>query len=62
MLMAVLVAFGTMQLAWMAGLAALILLEKVSPIGERVAVVASSAFLLLGVVLLFHPATVSYLT
>ncbi len=62
MLMAVLVAFGTMQLAWMVGLALVILMEKVTPIGERVAAVAGVAFLALGVVLLFHPTTVSSFT
>lgn len=62
MLMATLVAFGTMQLAWMAVLATLILVEKVTPIGERVASVAGVAFLVLGVVLLFHPTTVGHLT
>lgn len=62
MLMTVLVAFGTMQLAWMAGLATLILVEKVTPIGERVAAVAGAAFLILGVVLLLDPTSVSRLT
>jgi predicted metal-binding membrane protein len=62
MLMAILVAFGTMQLAWMAGLATLILVEKVTPIGERVAVVAGAGFLTLGVVLLIQPTTVGHLT
>lgn len=62
MLMAVLVAFGTMQLAWMIGLAALILLEKASPMGERVARVAGVAFLVLGAVLLLDPTSVSHLT
>ena len=62
MLMAVLVAFGTMQLVWMAGLATLILVEKVTPIGERVAVVAGAVFLVLGVVLLLDPTSVSRLT
>jgi predicted metal-binding membrane protein len=61
MLMAVLVAFGTMQLWWMAGLAALILLEKVSPIGERVARVAGGGFASLGLLLLIHPTTISHL-
>jgi predicted metal-binding membrane protein len=36
--MVVLVAVGTMNLAWMAGLALLILLEKNAPHGERIAV------------------------
>jgi predicted metal-binding membrane protein len=62
MLMAVLVAFGTMELAWMAALALLILVEKVTPIGERVALAAGAAFLLLGVVLLINPTTVGNLT
>jgi predicted metal-binding membrane protein len=62
MLMAILVAFGTMQLAWMAGLATLILVEKVTPIGERVAAVAGVAFLILGSVLLLHPTAVGHLT
>ena len=62
MLMAILVAFGTMQLAWMAGLATLILVEKVTPIGERVATIAGVAFLVLGVVLLLSPTTVGHLT
>ena len=62
MLMAVFVAFGTMQLAWMAGLALLILVEKSTPIGERVAAVAGVAFLVLGMLLLVHPATIAGLT
>ena len=62
MLMAVLVAFGTMQLTWMVGLALVILVEKATPIGERVAVLAGVAFGALGVVLLFHPTTVGSLT
>ena len=37
MLMAVLIAFGTMQLAWMLILAVLILLEKAAPFGEQLA-------------------------
>lgn len=61
MLMAVLVAFGTMQLWWMAALAALILFEKVSSFGERVAHVAGIVFVLIGAVLLLHPTTISYL-
>lgn len=62
MLMAVLVAFGTMQLAWMAVVAAVILFEKVAPFGERLAPVVGGLFLVLGVVLLFHPTTVGQLT
>ena len=62
MLMAVLIAFGTMQLWWMAALATVILLEKTTRIGERVAVAAGISFALLGVLLLVHPATISQLT
>ena len=62
LLMAILVAFGTMQLAWMAGLALLILVEKVTPFGERVALVAGAAFLALGTLLLLHPASIGSLT
>ncbi|GAC1305249.1 MAG: hypothetical protein NVSMB16_00710 [Acidimicrobiales bacterium] len=62
MLMAVLVAVGTMQLWWMAGLAALIMFEKAAPIGEGVAVVAAAGFAVLGTVLLVSPATLSRFT
>lgn len=62
MLMAVLVALGTMELRWMAVVAALILLEKVTPIGERVATVAGVAFLALGALLLLDPLTIGSLT
>lgn len=61
MLMAVLVAFGTMQLWWMAGVAALILLEKVAPHGDRAAVVAGVGFAALAGVLLVHPQAISNL-
>ena len=61
MLMAVLVAFGTMQLWWMAGLAGLILIEKVTPVGERVALMAGVGFAVLSAVLLINPASVSRL-
>jgi predicted metal-binding membrane protein len=61
-LMAVLVAFGTMNLAWMAALAALILVEKSAPVGERVAQVAAVAFVGLGVALFVRPETLLTLT
>jgi predicted metal-binding membrane protein len=60
--MAILVALGTMQLAWMIILAALIFVEKVTPIGERFARVAAAAFVVLGAVLVVHPAFLSRLT
>ena len=62
MLMAVLIALGTMELRWMAVVAAIILLEKVSPIGERVAVVAGVAFLAAGAFLLLDPTAIADLT
>jgi predicted metal-binding membrane protein len=61
MLMALLVAFGAMQLAWMLGLAVLILLEKIAPFGEQLARVTGAALLVLGVVLLAHPTFVTHL-
>jgi predicted metal-binding membrane protein len=62
MLMAVLIALGTMELRWMAVVAAIILLEKVTPIGERVAVVVGIAFLVAGVYLILDPSTIADLT
>lgn len=61
-LMAVLVAVGTMNVAWMAGLALLILLEKNAPQGERIAVAAAVVFVTLGVVLVLRPSTLTTLT
>lgn len=61
MLMALLVAFGAMQLAWMLIFAVLIFLEKAAPFGERLAVVTGVALLVLGVALLVHPAFVTHL-
>jgi len=61
-LMAILVALGTMQLAWMVALAALIFIEKVTPIGARVAVLAAVALSVLGFALVIHPAFLSRLT
>lgn len=61
-LMAVLVAVGTMNLAWMAVLAVLILVEKNTPVGERAATVAAAAFAVAGVLLLIRPETLTVLT
>jgi len=61
-LMAVLVAVGTMSVAWMAGLALLILLEKNAPHGERIAVAAALVFVALGAVVLVYPSTLTTLT
>jgi predicted metal-binding membrane protein len=61
-LMAVLVALGTMELAWMVIVAALIFLEKVLSQGLRVARAAAAGFLILGFVLLIHPVFLGRLT
>jgi predicted metal-binding membrane protein len=61
MLMVLLIAFGTMQLAWMLALAVLILLEKVAPFGDRFTRVTAAILVVLGVVLLMHPAFVIHL-
>lgn len=61
-LMAVLVAVGTMNPAWMLGLAVLIFLEKNAPQGERVALGAAAVFLLLGMLLFARPSTIATLT
>ena len=60
-LMAVLVAFGTMQLWWMVGLAVLIFVEKNVRWGEQAARVSGAGFALLGVLLLAYPAFISHL-
>jgi predicted metal-binding membrane protein len=61
-LMAVLVAVGTMNLAWMAALAVLIMIEKNAPAGERAAAVAAAVFAIAGAVLLARPETLTTLT
>lgn len=61
MLMAVLIAFGTMQLVWMLILAVLIVLEKIAPFGEQLARLTGAALLVLGVVLLVQPTFVTRL-
>lgn len=59
--MAVLIAFGTMQLVWMLVLAVVIVLEKIAPFGEQLARVSGAALLVLGVVLLAQPTLVTRL-
>jgi predicted metal-binding membrane protein len=61
MLMALLIAFGAMQLAWMLIFAVLILLEKDAPFGEQLARVTGVVLLVLGVVLVVSPAFVTHL-
>ena len=60
-LMAVLVAVGTMNLAWMLALATLILLEKNAPAGERIAQVAAAVFAAIGLLLILRPETITTL-
>jgi predicted metal-binding membrane protein len=60
-LMAVLIALGTMNLAWMA-LALLIRLEKNAPLGERLAQFAAVVFAAIGVALVLRPETLTTLT
>lgn len=61
-LMAVLIAMGTMSVTWMAGLALLILLEKNAPSGERIAVAAAVVFVILGAALVVQPSNLTALT
>jgi predicted metal-binding membrane protein len=61
MLFVLLIAFGTMHLAWMVGLAVLILLEKAAPFGEQLTWVSAVLFVVLGVVLLARPEFVIHL-
>lgn len=61
-LMAILVALGTMNLAWMLALSALIFYEKNARSGERYARGAAVVFVLLGVLLLIEPSTIEMFT
>src|SRR5579863_9930170 len=61
-LMAILVALGTMNIAWMVGLAALIFVEKVTPRGELIARLVSVVLVILGLGLVIHPALLGRLT
>ncbi|WP_235852789.1 DUF2182 domain-containing protein [Mycobacterium interjectum] len=61
MLMLVLIAFGTMQLAWMLALAVVIWLEKVAPFGDALRRLTAVLLVVLGFALLVHPAFVTHL-
>lgn len=61
-LFAVLVAVGTMNIAWMVALTGLIVLERNARGGERIALVASAGLAVLGVVLLLEPTTLARIT
>lgn len=60
--MAVLVAVGTMNIAWMAILTLVIFVEKVLPRGDGYAALTAGAFAIGGAVLLLDPSTISTLT
>ena len=59
MLMVVLIAFGTMQLAWMLALAVVIWLEKLTPFGDQLRRLTAAMLVVLGVVLMVHPVFVT---
>lgn len=61
MLMVVLIAFGTMQLAWMLALSVVIWLEKVAPYGDQLRRLTAAILVVLGVALLVHPTFVTHL-
>ncbi len=61
MLMLLLIAFGTMQLAWMLGLAVVIWLEKVAPFGDQLRRLTAAMLVILGIALLAHPTFVAHL-
>ncbi len=59
---ALLVAIGTMNIAWMLILSALIVVEKTFRRGQRVAAFAGVIFLILGMVLVISPRTIDAVT
>ena len=61
-IMVVLVALGTMNLVWMAVFAAVILVEKLAPRGEAVAVGAAVGFAVMGLWLLVDPTSITTIT
>jgi predicted metal-binding membrane protein len=61
MLMLLLIALGTMQLAWMLALAVVIWLEKVTPFGDQLRRPTAAMLVVLGVVLLVYPTLVTHL-
>ena len=61
-LMATLVAVGTMNVAWMAAVSVLILVEKNAAAGERIATAAAVVFATAGLLLLIRPDSLVELT
>lgn len=60
-LFAVLIAVGTMSIPWMVGLTALIVLERNSPAGERVATLGGLSLAAIGAYLLLAPSSLELL-
>lgn len=61
MLMGVLIAFGTMQLAWMLALSVVIWLEKIALFGDQLRHTTAAILVVLGLALLVHPMLVTHL-
>lgn len=61
-LFAVIVAAGSMSLLWLVVFTVLIVLEKSSPAGERVAIGAAAALAVLGLALLLEPSLITDVT
>jgi predicted metal-binding membrane protein len=61
MLFVLLIALGTMQLAWMLALSVVIWLERLATIGDRLTRMTAAMLIALGVLLLVHPAFVTHL-
>lgn len=59
---AVLVVLGTMNLAWMVGLTALIVLEKNAPHGEKIALAGGAVLAAIGVLLFIDTSVLVHLT
>lgn len=61
-LFAVLVAVGTMNIAWMMALTALIVLERNAPGGERIALLGAAGLAALGSALILEPSILNQIT
>jgi predicted metal-binding membrane protein len=60
--MMLLFVMGVMHLGWMAGVGALILLEKIIPAGKRIAQAIGAAFVITGMLVVFFPQILSKLS
>lgn len=61
LLMVVLIAFGTMDLAWMLALSVVIWLERIAPFGDQLRRLTTATLVVLGVALLVHPGLFTHL-